>query len=145
MTESDATLHRLYHELVVRHAVDPVGYGDLDQTMLISEGNNPTCGDHVRIGCSLDGDRIRNVAFDGEACAICRAAASVLCQHAAGAGRSEAREWASRFEAALREHHGNALPGWLEPLQGVRDYRTRWRCALLPLRTLAAALEAHPE
>jgi molybdenum cofactor cytidylyltransferase len=90
-----------------------------------AEGVNPLCGDRIRIECRVTGGMIADAAFSGDACAICIASASLLCDHVEGA----AVRTAMLFDT-------NSVLAWLDGSVPA----TRIRCAALPVDTLNRAL-----
>ena len=104
--------------------------------------DNPLCGDQIDLTVRFDGDRVAEIAFDGTGCSISQAAASMLCEAAAGASRGEARELAERFRAMLVDEGSDAGLGDLEALRGVRAYPVRVKCATLPSNALLQALDS---
>jgi molybdenum cofactor cytidylyltransferase len=90
-----------------------------------AEGVNPLCGDRIRIEAQVTGGIIADAAFSGDACAICVASASLLCDHVQGAD----------IRAAML-FDTNSVLTWLD--DSVPP--TRIRCAALPVETLNRAL-----
>ncbi len=133
-------LTALYRETIVRHAVNPVGFGaDIGPTHS-RELFNPLCGDRIEIQLRVEGAEIEALAFTGEACAICMASASLLCEHLAGhsiAKLIEAHDWLENALMAKSEESGHEA---LVPLLGVRAYPSRVKCAMLPWDAAADAL-----
>jgi len=135
-------LSRLYRDTILHHAQHPVGFKKVIQETHRNEQFNPLCGDRILILLEVDGETVNDAAFEGEACAICKASASLLCEGAPGRSVSsmlKTRQW---LDSAL---HGLEDPAGIEslqPLLGVRRYPSRIRCALLPWDALAEALDA---
>jgi nitrogen fixation NifU-like protein len=103
---------------------------------------NALCGDRVDIHLRVTGEQVEAAAFDGEACAICRASASMLC----GLAPARPVAWLRSLSARLHQALGGfetTLPEELEPLLGVRRYPSRRRCATLPWEAAVKALD-HP-
>ena len=139
----------LYQQIVLEHARAPRGRGRLDAPTHVSDGFNRLCGDRVRIELEVDGEVVRDVAFDGRSCAICTASTSLLRDAIVGRLRGEIASLADRFESALSvpdlaDADRDAL-GSLAALMGVRSYPMRLKCATLPWHTLRAALEGRAE
>ena len=64
-------LEDLYREIILDHYRSPRNRGELDAPPAIKvDGHNPLCGDEITVFVSLDGDRVRDVAFQGAGCAI---------------------------------------------------------------------------
>jgi nitrogen fixation protein NifU and related proteins len=135
----------LYQEVILDHNKKPRNYGTLDKATHHAVGHNPLCGDHLDIELNLDGERIDNIAFHGESCAICKASASMMTTVVKGKTRSDAetlikefREMATGTLNLNDDHH----LGRLTVFAGVRDLPTRVKCAILPWHTLHAALNS---
>ena len=121
------TNDELYSELLLelyRHPFNKKKLADFDANF--SE-YNPLCGDRVELFLKFDaGDRLTDVGFQGEGCAISEAATSLLTEHIKGKTRSEIENLSS---AALLE------------LLGLKNLNpTRLRCALLGLKAMQHSL-----
>lgn len=137
-----ARLAELYREAVLANAARPVGHGAELEATHRAEGSNPLCGDEVVMRLRVEADQILGAAFDGEACAICLASASLLCAHLPGHGTGAAAAILAAFRSDLRGAGAGAgeCPGFLAPLLGVRAYPARVACATLPWETAVTAL-----
>ncbi|WON72996.1 Fe-S cluster assembly sulfur transfer protein SufU [Nitrosospira sp. Is2] len=135
----------LYQEVILDHNKKPRNYGTLDKATHHAVGHNPLCGDHLDIELNLDGERIDNIAFHGESCAICKASASMMTTVVKGKTRSDAetliKEFREMATGTLNLNDGHHL-GRLTVFAGVRDLPTRVKCAILPWHTLQAALNS---
>jgi nitrogen fixation NifU-like protein len=135
----------LYQEVILDHNKKPRNYGTLDKATHHAVGHNPLCGDHLDIELNLDGERIDNIAFHGESCAICKASASMMTTVVKGKARSDAemliKEFREMATGTLNLNEGHHL-GRLTVFAGVRDLPTRVKCAILPWHTLQAALNS---
>jgi nitrogen fixation NifU-like protein len=67
-----------YGAVVAEHHRNPHNRGSLDSPDVAHEGLNPLCGDRVRIQLRLEGGRVAAARFEGEACMVALAAASLL-------------------------------------------------------------------
>jgi nitrogen fixation NifU-like protein len=70
----------MYRQQILDHYKSPRNYGELDEKTFTHAGENPMCGDEIRIDVQLDEDDevIERVAFRGDGCAISQASASML-------------------------------------------------------------------
>lgn len=123
---------RLYREVILANARRPVGFGRAIGTTHRAARDNPLCGDDIEIRLRIRGDTIQDAAFDGEACAICMASASLLCQHLPGLAVPEIGATLAAFRNSLASVDAGDCPGFLRPMLGVRDYPARIDCATLP-------------
>ena len=161
-------LTRLYREAIKRHATHPVGHGVKIDATHQHEKYNPLCGDRVLVLLRVSDERVDAAAFEGEACAICMASASMLCELAPGkavievvgigmdlseelSGRSCGSRPCRRLPGEQSEkdiRRQGRLPQGLAtellPLLGVKPFPSRIRCATLPWDAAVAALSGDP-
>jgi nitrogen fixation NifU-like protein len=141
-------LTALYREAILRHAAQPVGYRQPIEATHRHELYNAQCGDRIELQLRIEGEQVVTAAFDGEACAICMASASILCSLLPSGPVSELRRLAAALREALHardDRDPEALPTTdlrpeLRPLLGVRRYPSRVQCALLPWSAAREAL-----
>lgn len=131
---------RLYREAIMQHARQPVGKDKVIQATHKNEQFNPLCGDRIILSLQLENEIVIDAAFQGEACAICMASVSLLCQQAVGKTVQHMRDTRSWLESALHGEEDAAEHEMLLPLLAVRRYPSRIRCVLLPWDALAEAL-----
>ena len=76
----------MYRQQILDHYKNPRNYGELDDATFTHVGENPTCGDTIKVDVRLadDGETIERVAFSGDGCAISQASASLLTQELPG-------------------------------------------------------------
>lgn len=119
-----------YQAQILDHYKHPHNRGLLEPSTHRGRESNPLCGDDITLSLRVDGsDRIEEVRFDGEGCAISMASASLLTDAIKGKAVGDA--------AALDK--GAVLQGLGVPLSAVRE-----QCALLPLKALKKALGSGP-
>lgn len=114
-----------YSRLIVEHFRRSRHRRRLEGANAVAEGNNPLCGDRIRIELRVDDARIIESAFSGDACAVCVAAASLICDQINGKGIRDAMLLGPRDVLGLLE---DSVPP------------ARSRCAMLPLEALNRAL-----
>jgi len=133
-------LSSLYREAIRQHAAEPVGFRQPIDATHRHEVFNPLCGDRIEVQLRIVKGEVEAAAFDGEACAICMASASLLCGTAPGHPVAYLEELHDRLHAALE--NGQDLEGadTLKPLLGVMPYPSRIRCATLPWAAAVGAL-----
>jgi len=114
----------MYRENILDHYQNPRHYGTLEDPDISYEDDNPLCGDIIRLDIKLDDeDRISQVAFSGEGCAISQASASMLTEEILGKTLDEVKQ-ISKDDI-------------LEML-GIQLGPVRLKCALLSLKVLKA-------
>ena len=139
-------LRELYQETILDHSRKPRNHHPLEGARS-AEGYNPLCGDQATVYVTLEGDRIRDLAFTGKGCSISTASASMMTESLKGRTLEEAERMFDRFHALLTTPPGQAAPaapelGKLAVFSGVSEFPLRVKCATLPWHTLKAALES---
>lgn len=110
-----------YREYIVDHYRNPRNYGTIEDADISHEEHNPVCGDRVHLDLTVEDNRIVDIRFSGDGCAISQAAASMLTEMVDGHTLEEART-ISKEDV-------------LEQL-GIELGPVRLKCALLALKVL---------
>jgi nitrogen fixation protein NifU and related proteins len=133
----------LYRDVILDHNRRPRNFGPLEQANALAEGFNPLCGDRLTVRLNLADDRIENIRFEGQGCAISTASASLMTEAVKGKTRGEALALFDRVHRLLTDDAAGAEDlGKLAALSGVREYPARVKCASLCWHTLASALKS---
>ncbi len=134
-------LEELYRETIMIHAQKPHNFGALANPTVESRGHNTSCGDMITIYLQSDGERIADVSFQGQGCAISQSSASMMTDLVKGRSFSEARELIKKFKEMVVEGK-EAAPelGDLRALAGVSKLHSRVKCATLAWNALEQAL-----
>ena len=148
----DPELAALYQDIIIDHNKSPRNFRELAPPRRQADGYNPLCGDRLTVYLHLDGDRVREVSFQGSGCAISVASASLMTEALAGKTLTEAEALLRRMYGLLAgrgqepaEDAAEADLGKLGALAGVRAYPSRVKCATLAWHTLEAALAGGDE
>ena len=117
-------------------------FGRLDPHDAEAKGHNPLCGDRLSLTLRRDGDRLADLRFEGNGCAISVASASMMTEAVKG---KEPRRRSTRCSSACmrcspQRGAGSEDLGKLAALSGVREFPARVKCASLCWHTLNAAL-----
>ena len=137
-------LNDLYRDVILDHNRRPRNFGVLESADASVEGFNPMCGDRLTVRLKMDDDKIGDIRFEGQGCAISTASASLMTEAVKGRTRAEALQLFDRVHQLLTD---DAAPpadelGKLAALSGVREYPARVKCASLCWHTLASALRS---
>ena len=138
-------LDELYQSVILDHNRTPRNFHKLEDATAHAEGRNPLCGDVFDVWLKVADERIVDVAFLGQGCAISKASASMMTAALKGKSVDEAREMFREFHDMVTgesdpetgEHH----LGKLTLFKGVREYSSRIKCASLAWHALMGALE----
>ncbi|NJN85699.1 MAG: SUF system NifU family Fe-S cluster assembly protein [Leptolyngbyaceae cyanobacterium SL_7_1] len=138
-------LRNLYQQVILERYKSPRHRGKTDPVDRYQKGHNPSCGDTIELTLHLDeaAERIQDVKFDGEGCAISLASADLMAEALRGRTVAEALEMVQRFQSMMRgEAEFPQEFRKLNVMQGVAQFPVRIKCANLSWHTLKAALEA---
>ncbi len=135
----------LYQQVILEHYKKPRHKGKTDPVHRHQRGHNPSCGDTIELTVQLNdtGDRIEDVKFEGEGCAIAMASADLMAGALRGKEVGEALSMVQRFQSMMKGQ--DEFPKELRKLNvmaGVAQFPVRIKCANLTWHTLKAALES---
>ncbi len=137
-------LQDLYQELIVDHNRHPRNRRKIENADRQASGYNPLCGDRVTVYVTLDGDVIKDVAFEGKGCAISTASASLMTETLKGKTLAQAASLFRCFHDLVTGEHDccEDVPlGKLEVFSGVSKYPARVKCASLVWHAVKSALD----
>lgn len=138
-------LDELYKEIILRHYKRPANFGTLEPPAITTPGINPSCGDQLKLHLRIEGDRIADVRWEGQGCAISMASASLMSEQIKGKTLAEARALGQDLKAMIVEGSPpSPALGDLAVLAGVHKLPARVKCATLAWNTLEEALEHQP-
>jgi nitrogen fixation NifU-like protein len=137
-------LNDLYRDVILDHNRRPRNFGVLEAPDASVEGFNPMCGDRLTVRLRLEDDKISDIRFEGQGCAISTASASMMTEAVKGRTRADALQLFDRVHELLTDEAAPPADelGKLAALSGVRAYPARVKCASLCWHTLAAALRS---
>ena len=133
----------LYQQIVLEHNRSPRNFGELKSATHSSEGYNPMCGDRIKVYIELEEDKLKDIKFTGESCAICMASASLMTERVKQKTTAEASESFTNFQQLLKDgqkEDSKSKLGKLIIFDSLSRYPARIKCANLGWHTLKAAL-----
>ena len=132
--------NELYQEVLLQHSKHPRNFGTMEHPSHVMEGYNALCGDEVFVMLQILDDKVVDVKFTGNACAICTASASIMTNAVKNLSPSAVKILAEKFRYLAKEGESEGLPAAMTVLGGVHQYPQRVKCATLPWETLVGAL-----
>lgn len=115
----------IYAEELISHYEHPHNKGTLQNPSIMLHEDNPTCGDDLTIYCLIENEKIKDIKFDGEGCAISIGTASMLTDDVKGKTLSE-----------IDKMDFNTI----KDLIGMDPGQSRVKCATLALKALQGAI-----
>lgn len=135
-------LNDLYQEVILDHSRSPRNFRRLEGANRVAQGQNPLCGDQIALFVEFDGERVRDIGFQGSGCAISKASASILTEAVKGRTVAEIKAMFDRVHDLVTR--GTATTedlGKLAVFAGVHRFPARVKCAMLAWHAALAALE----
>jgi nitrogen fixation NifU-like protein len=120
----------MYRQQILDHYKNPRNYGEIEDPDIEHVGENPMCGDTIKMFVVLadDDETIEHVSFIGDGCAISQASASMLSGELQGMTLEEVREMD-------RED--------IEDMLGVELSPMRIKCAVLAEKVAQDGIKIH--
>jgi nitrogen fixation protein NifU and related proteins len=120
----------MYQEVILQHYRTPKNFGPLEGADHVGEESNPLCGDHITLRLKVDpaSQKIEEIRFQGDGCAISVASTSMLTEKVAG---------------LTIEQAGQLTRDDVLKLLGIPLSPVRVKCALTGFAALGRAL--HPD
>lgn len=138
-------LNDLYGDVILEHYKKPRNFKIIPDATHQAAGANPLCGDHVQVYLKMEGEKIADIGFMGNGCAISRAAASIMTQELIGKTKQQAEENFRKYHAMVTREPGKSWEGGdlgkLEIFAGVNEFPVRVKCATLAWHAMEAALK----
>lgn len=125
-------------ELILDNYQNPHNRGLKQEEGYVSvNSRNESCVDNITVEVKLEKDVLKDIRFDGDACAICTSAASVMTKELQGKTTEEALEVIDHYKRMIEEEPYNEdLLGELNIYNEIYKQPSRKRCATLAMDSL---------
>jgi nitrogen fixation protein NifU and related proteins len=114
-----------YREMIIEHYKNPMNHFKMVNPSIEVYDSNPVCGDEVTVYLRIKDNKIEEISFQGNGCAISQAATSILTDELVGLTLDEVNEFG---QEKIRE------------LLGVPLSPVRLKCALLGIKVIQSAI-----
>ena len=139
-------LRELYQEVILDHNQTPQNFGQLESPTHSGDGYNPLCGDKLQLHLEVEGDRVKDIRFNGSGCAISKASSSIMTTVVKGKSTTEVESLFDSFHQLVTTGKSNRNNlGKLVVMAGVHKYPARVKCATLAWHTLKNCLSGISE
>ena len=113
-----------------------------DPNYLKINTNNSSCIDNLDIYIKIKNNKIEDIVFDGEACAISISSTSIMITNLIGKTVQEAIEYINNFEAMVNEEkYDREILNEALVYDDIYKQNNRKNCALLPYKGIKKVLE----
>lgn len=133
----------LKRSIMIEHYQNPLNKG-LDDTLGYKKVNmnSKTCIDNLDFALKIEDGIIKDIKFDGEACAISTSSASIMTELLKGKKIEEAEEIIKNYENMIKERPYNKdLLEEANCYDEIYKQPNRKKCALLPYEGVKKVLE----
>ena len=136
----DSNLRR---EIIMDNYQDPMNRGLIDDDTYIKVNtNSESCIDNLDFMIKVVDNKIVDIRFDGEACAISTSATSIMIRNLLGKNIEEVKEILINYKNMINEEDYDAdLLGELNVYDEICKQPNRKSCALIPSRAIDELLE----
>jgi len=134
---------QLYRDIILDHYNRPRNRGLIDDNAYTSVHlKNPSCGDDLIVQVKQEADKITDVRFMGDGCAICCASASMMSENLKGKSSGEAKTVIQQFYAMVsgQKDFAEDVLDEAVSLQGVAKLPPRIKCASLGYKAIEQLL-----
>lgn len=134
-------LNDLYQQVILDHCKHPRNFHELGSPTCSAQGQNPLCGDALKLYLALAGEVITDISFVGSGCCISKASASLLTEAAKGKTRGEVLHLFDQVHEMVTTGRVPGEVGKLAVFAGVHKFPARVKCAILAWHAVVAALK----
>lgn len=129
--------------IILEHYQNPKNKGLIDdETYIKINMNNESCIDEVDLMVKLEDGKIKDIRFEGEACAICTSSTSVMIDTLIGKTIEEAEEIINNFYNMIEEkEYKEDLLEQANAYNDISKQPNRKKCALLSWWGIEKALK----
>lgn len=129
--------------IILEHYQNPKNKGLIDdETYIKVNMNNESCIDEVDLMVKLEDGKIKDIRFEGEACAICTSSTSVMIDTLIGKTIEEAEEIINNFYNMIEEkEYKEDLLEQANAYNDISKQPNRKKCALLSWWGIEKALK----
>lgn len=140
----DSNLRR---EIIVDNYQNPTNRKVMEKSDFIKVNTrSDSCIDDLTLYVKLDNDKIIDIYFDGEACAITTSATSIMIKSLVGKTLDEASVIINNYYNMIEEkEYNHEVLGELNVYDEIYKQPNRKKCATLPFDTLKKAVKIYVE
>ena len=130
----------LYQQVILDHCKHPRNFREMARPSCSAQGQNPLCGDQLKLFLLTDGDVIRDISFVGSGCCISKASASLLTESVKGKTKGDVQKVFEQVHEMVTTGRVVGDVGKLAVFAGVHKFPARVKCAILSWHAVMAAL-----
>ncbi len=133
----------LKREAILDNYQNPANRGlPTDSAYRQVNSKNESCVDNITVAAKVSHGKLEDIKFDGEACAICTSATSVMTKELKGKTLEEAELIIDNYNRMIGElPYEEELLGELNIYNEIYKQPSRKRCALLPMDAIKKIID----
>lgn len=135
----------LRKEIIMEHYLNPINRDTIDDKKYIKvNSNSETCIDNIDLYVLFEDDKIKDIHFNGEACAISTSATSIMIKLLVGKTIDEVKELMQNYYNMINEKEYNE--DILEEAccyEDIYKQQNRIGCATIPWKGLEKAIKEY--
>lgn len=133
----------LKREIILDNYQDPMNRGLIEDDSYIKVNtNSESCIDNLDFMMKIEDNKVVDIKFDGEACAISTSATSIMIRTLIGKSLDEAIKILDNYRKMINEEeYDENLLGELMVYDDICKQPNRKGCALIPVRAIDKVLE----
>lgn len=133
----------LRREIILDNYQNPMNKGLKDDDSYIKVNtNSESCIDNLDVMMKVVDNKIEDICFDGEACAISTSATSIMIRSLTGKSVDEALKILENYQNMINEkEYDKELLGELNVYDEICRQPNRKNCALIPYRAMMSILK----
>lgn len=135
--------NNIRREIILDNYQEPVNKGLIeDDSYLKANVNSESCIDNLDFMIKIENNIIKDIRFDGEACAISTSATSIMIQKLIGKTVDEVKNILENYKNMIHEKsYDKEIIGELIVYDEIGKQPNRINCALLPATAVEKVLE----
>lgn len=131
--------NNIRRDIILSHYQSPTNKGLIEDDKYIHHSkSSSSCIDSIELMVKVNNGLIEDIRFDGEACAICTSATSIMITTLIGKTIEEAQNIIDNYNKMINEEeYDKTLLGELNAYDEIYKQPSRKNCALLPIDTMS--------
>ncbi len=136
-------INQLKRAIILENYQNPKNRGLVnDNSYFEVNTNSDSCIDQIDLQVKIENEKIKDIRFDGEACAICTSSTSIMINSLIGKNIDEAKKIINNFENMIDEkEYDEKLLGEAVVYSDISKQPNRKNCALLTWNGIKKVIE----
>lgn len=129
----------IYHDIILDHSKNPRNFFSMKDATHVACGDNPLCGDSVKVMLKVRNDILEEASFKGVGCALSLASASIMTEIISNQEIQKALNLVEVVKGICTQDVECKIRK-LMPFSGVREFPLRVKCVTMAWHTMRDAI-----